>query len=172
MSTLTALTAGGNGPVVSARARELAARLSTLFDADRRIAMRLSDAQRCLRNANDRLWSGVDRDAFGLIYDAATPAGHSQLAELITSNVAAGEPGAVLGALQDIHSQIHHAFCEYQSAGEEHRQLAVQVGELAAGLTDALCAVGWTEQAARSANVDQLAACPPPAARPEGHSDE
>jgi hypothetical protein len=161
MSTLTALTAGGTGPVVSAQARELAARLSALFEADSRIARRLNDAQHRLHDANERLWSGVHPDAFASIYDGAALGGHSEIAKLIQDSPADGGPGtrvAVLGALQEIHWVIHRAFCEYQSACEERRQLAVDVGELAAGLTDALCAVGWTKQAAQSANVYQLAA--------------
>ena len=119
---------------VPAHARELAARLSALFDKDSGIAARLNGAQRRLRHANDRLWSGLAPDAFGLIYDGAAPAGHSQLAELIGATVAAGGPGprvAVLAALQEIHWAVHRAFCEYQSACEERRQLAVEVGELA-----------------------------------------
>ena len=78
---------------VPAHARELAARLSALFDKDSGIAARLNGAQRRLRHANDRLWSGLAPDAFGLIYDGAAPAGHSQLAELIGATVAAGGPG-------------------------------------------------------------------------------
>lgn len=161
MSAGTALPAGGTGPVVPTHARELAAQLSALFEADSRIARRLNDAQHRLRDANERLWSGLAPDAFGLIYDGAAPAGHSQLAELIGATAAAGESGpgvAALAALQEIHWQIHRAFCAYQSACEERRQLAVEVGELAAGLTDALCAVGWSKQDAQSANVHQLAA--------------
>ena len=70
------------------------------------------------------------------------------------------EPGpgvAVLAALGEIHCQVHRAFCEYQSACEERRRLAVEVGELAAGLTDALCAAGFSRQDARRADVHQLA---------------
>jgi len=145
---------------VPAHARALAARLSALFDKDSGIAARLNGAQRRLREANDRLWSGLAPDAFGLIYDGAAPAGHSQLAELIGATVAAGEPGppvAVLAALQEIHWQVHRSFCEYQSACEERRQLAVEVGELAVQLTDALCAAGFSQQDAQRADVHQLA---------------
>ena len=148
------------GVAVPAHARELAARLSTLFDKDSGITAQLNDAQRRLRHANDRLWSGLAPDAFGLIYDGAAPAGHGQLAELITAMVAAGGPGpgvAVLAALQEIHWQVHRAFCEYQSACEERRQLAFEVGELALQLTDALCAAGFSQQDAQRADVHQLA---------------
>ena len=57
-----------------------------------------------------------------------------------------------------IHEQIRRAFCVYQHASEERRQLAVDVGELSAWLTDALTAAGHTREQARSANVHQLAA--------------
>jgi hypothetical protein len=94
--------AGSARPAVSAQARLLASRLSALFEKDSGIAARLNDAQHHLADANERLWSGLAPDAFGLIYDGAAPAGHSQIAELIE----AGGPGpgvAVLGALQEIH---------------------------------------------------------------------
>ncbi len=60
------------------------------------------------------------------------------------------DPGAV-------HWQIHGAFCDYQHAAEQRRQLAVDVGELAARLADLLTAAGWSIEQARSANVHQLA---------------
>ncbi len=56
-----------------------------------------------------------------------------------------------------IHEQIRRAFTTYQHASEERRQLAVDVGELAQQLTDALTAAGYRRQQARSANVDALA---------------
>lgn len=52
---------------------------------------------------------------------------------------------------------IHVAFCEYQLVSERRRQLAVEVGELGQQLTDTLCAAGWSPDAARRADVDQLA---------------
>ncbi len=130
-------SAPGSGQAVPADARELAARLAGLFEKDRGIVVRLSSAQRRLRHANDRLWPGVTPDAFGPIKDET--------------------PVAVFAALGEIHGQIHRAFCEYQQAYEERRQLAVEVGELAAGLTDALCAAGFSRQDARRADVHQLA---------------
>jgi hypothetical protein len=63
-----------------------------------------------------------------------------------------------------VHGEIHRAFCAYQHASEQRRQLAVDVGELSQQLTDALTAVGYSPQQARSANVHELAAgtWPPP----------
>ena len=57
----------------------------------------------------------------------------------------------------DAHRVIRSAFCRYQFACEERRRLAVDVGELSAQLTAALCAAGWSEEAARDANVHVLA---------------
>jgi hypothetical protein len=63
---------------VPARARELAARLAALFERDVEIVGRLNDAQSRLRDANERLWSGLAPDAFGLVYDGSAPAGRAR----------------------------------------------------------------------------------------------
>ena len=92
---------------VPARARELAARLSALFERDVEIVRRLNDAQSRLGDANERLWSGLAPDAFGLVYDGSAPAGQSQIAKLMGEARSAGGPDtdtAVLGALQQVHS--------------------------------------------------------------------
>ncbi|HZV10206.1 MAG TPA: hypothetical protein VFF94_10635, partial [Novosphingobium sp.] len=71
-----------------------------------------------------------------------------------------GGPGgqtAVLCGLQDAHWAIRRAFIDYQSASEERRQLAVDVGELSQQLTEVLCALGWSAEEARNANVRELA---------------
>jgi hypothetical protein len=141
-----------------ARAGELAARLAVLFGRDVEIVERLNDAQRRLRDANERLWSGLSPDAFGLIYDGGAPAGQSPVAALALSGGGGGESrAAVLGALQQIHWTIHRGFHDYQFASEERRQLAVEVGELAHELTEVLCAAGWSEEDARTADVHELA---------------
>jgi hypothetical protein len=57
-----------------------------------------------------------------------------------------------------VHQQVHRAFCAYQQASEQRRQLAVDVGELSWQLTDALTAAGYHPEHARSANVHELAA--------------
>jgi hypothetical protein len=145
---------------VPARARQLAGELAALFLADQKIVARLNDAQRRLADANDRLWSGLAPDAFGLIYDGVAPAGHSQIASLIEGPLQAGGPAAqstVLAALQDVHWTVHKAFYAHQQACEERRQLAVDVGELSAQLTEVLTTAGYSTQQARRANVHQLA---------------
>jgi len=140
---------------VPAGARELAARLSALFERDVEIVERLDDAQRCLRDANERLWSGRSPDAWGLMYDGGAAGGESQIAAL-----AAGGPESQMGllvALEQIHWAIDRAFQVYQFACEERRQLAVDVGELSQQLTEVLGAVGWSAKEARAANVYELA---------------
>lgn len=144
---------------VPARARELAARLSALFERDVEIVRRLNDAKGRLLDANERLWSGLAPDAFGLVYDGSAPGGQSQIARLVSVARSAGgdTDAAVLGALQQVHWAIDRSFCAYQSACEERRQLAVDVGELSQQLTEVLCAAGFTVEDARNADVHTLA---------------
>jgi hypothetical protein len=154
-ASLTSSAGRGRCP---ACARELAARLAVLFERDVEIVERLNDAQRRLRDANERLWSGLSPDAFGLIYDGAATAGQSPIAALALS--ADGGPesqAAMLGALQQIHWMIDRAFHAYEGACEERRALAVEVGELSQQLTEVLCAAGWSVDDARDANVHELA---------------
>ena len=149
---------------VSAAARELAARLSALFERDVEIVQRLNDAQRRLLGASDRLWSGLDPDAFGLLYDGAAPAGERQIAKLIGDGHGVGAVGSearVSQALQETRWAIRSAFCSYQYACEERRQFAFEVGELSVQLTEELVAAGWNEADARDADVHELAACGP-----------
>ena len=137
------------------RARELAGRLSALFERDVEIVGRLNEAHRRLRVANERLWSGLSPDTFGLVYDGAAPAGESRVGAL-----GAGGPGSqteLLVALQQIHWTIHRAFHAYQNACEERRQLAVDVGEVSQQLTEVLCASDWSADDARAVDVHELA---------------
>ena len=150
------------GRRVSAQARQVAARLSALFEQDSLIVGRLNDAQRRLSLANGRLWSGLAPDALGLIYDGIAPAGHSQIAALADAS-AAGEPGsqtAVLCALQQAHWTIHRAFRAYQDASEQRRQLAFEVGECSQQLTQTLRAAGWSVHEAHRVDVHELAQAP------------
>lgn len=152
---------------VPARARELAARLAALFLSDSRLAERLNDAQDRLRHANDRLWSGLHPDALGLVYDGADQVVPGQGASAIAGRMIVAlrtgggrreTESAPLEALQQTHWAIHRAFHDYQSACEERRRLAVDVGELSRQLIEALAAAGWPEDAAASADVHELAA--------------
>jgi hypothetical protein len=121
------ISASVSGRWVPAQARELAARLSAFFDRDVEIVKRLNDAHRRLRCANERLRAGVSGDAIGLIDDGG------------------------------IDWAIHDGLCAYQSASEERRQLAFEVGELSQQLTGVLCAAGWSAEEARAVNVHELA---------------
>jgi hypothetical protein len=141
-----------------AHARQLAAQLSALFDRDVEIVGRLNDAQRLLTGANELIDSGLAPGAFGLTSDdaAATAIGTSPIPALIRT----GGPTATsqaLEALKQARWQIHRGFCHYQSACEERRQLAFDVGELSQQLTQALCAAGWSPDQAHNANVHHLA---------------
>jgi hypothetical protein len=147
---------GSRQPAVSARARELAARLSELFGEDQAIAIRQGDAQRRLTDANDRLSSGLAVDALGVIYDGAAPVGRSQIAKLTEGGPASQT--TLLASLQETRWTIHRAFCEYKSACEERRHHAAEIGETIRQFLDALLAAGWTEDQARNANVHELAA--------------
>lgn len=143
---------------VPAHARELAARLSALFQRDVDIVKQLNDAHHRLANANERLFSGLAPDAFDALYDSAAAAGigTSPIAALIRDGGPAAN-SALLEALKHVRWTIHRAFCRYQFACEERRQLAVEVGELSQQLTDTLRAAGWSASEARQANVHELA---------------
>ena len=122
-STADAVSLTSTADAVPAHARQLAGRLSTLFDQDVETVKRLNDAHHRLANANQQL----------------------------------AEPDPNPRDLPALHRQIHRAFCAYRDAAEQRRQLAVDVGEIAQQLTDALTAAGWTAERAREANVHQLA---------------
>jgi len=130
--------AGAQHDAVPAHARQLAAQLSGLFQKDVQIVKRLNDAHDRLQNANEQLSPGL------------TP---GPIAALLPD----GEPATTRDALQQIHWQIHHAFCDYQHAAEQRRQLAVDVGELSQQLTESLSAAGWNADRVRHANVHTLA---------------
>jgi hypothetical protein len=99
----------GSGRVVPAHARRLAGRLSALLTQDVAIVERLNDAQRRLMNANERLWSGLAPDAFGLLYDSADAAtiGTSEVAALTRDD--RPDSNAMLAALQNVHWRVHRA---------------------------------------------------------------
>ena len=64
-----------------------------------------------------------------------------------------------------VHQQIHRAFCAYQHASEQRRQLAVDVGELSQQLTDTLTAAGYTPS--RPAQRTSTSSRPAPGNRPK-----
>jgi hypothetical protein len=120
-----------------------------------------------LRAANGQLWSGLHPDALGLLYDDTPAAGVGEGSSAITASMVdalgAGLPAAevqaaVLAGLQEAHWAIHRAFSEHQQISEDRRHLAAEIGELIASFVAELIAAGWSEEAARAADVHQLAA--------------
>jgi hypothetical protein len=148
----------------------LAGRLADAFEHDQALAEQQNDAQHRLQAANGDLWSGLHPDALGLLYDDTHAAGiiepaptRSRITAVMADARSAGaddeaiETG-VLAAVQEIHWRIHRAFSEYQRISEDRRHLAAEIGELIAQMVAALVAAGWTEEAARTADVRALAA--------------
>lgn len=142
---------------VPAHAREFAAQLSALFDSDVEIVKRLNDAQHRLKHANDLLDSGLAPDALGLIDDTAATAIASSPVNALTGDGGPAANSPMLEALKQARWTIHRAFCTYQHASEQRRQLAVDVGELSQQLIQALRPAGWSADQARHANVHELA---------------
>jgi hypothetical protein len=156
-----------NRPVPT-KARELAGELADAFARDQQLARQLNDAQQRLQSANARLWSGLHPDALGLLYDDTHAIGidtpgaiRSEVAAVMIDALRNGADEqqletTVLAPVQEIHWTIHRAFTDYQAVSEQRRQLAADTGELIGRFTDALVAAGWSEEAARNANVDEL----------------
>ena len=138
---------------VPQRARHVAAQLAELFARDAQLAERLSDAQKRLRRANDRLWSGLHPDGLATVYGEDPAVTDVAFAEN-RSEVLGGED--LLRTIQQVHWTIHRAATEYQAVAEERRQLAADVGELTREFVDTLTAVGWTESDARTVDIHAL----------------
>jgi hypothetical protein len=147
---------------ISDRAQELVCALAGMFVRNTQIVARLNDAQSRVHAANLRLWSQLHPDALALPSDeqadlaiAADSRISSDVNASVTEQLRRGADehqleAGVLAVVQEINWTIHRAFVDYQSAGEERRQLAIEVGELAQRLTDALTATGWPETEARN----------------------
>ena len=136
------------------RARTLAAELALRFAQDAQLATRLNAARRRLQHPNERLWSGLHRDAIAAVYDEQ-PTAIDVASTQDRSNVV-GAPNP-LQAVQRIHWQIHRAHCDYEASAEHRRELAALIGELSHEFVATLVAAGWSEQDVRGANVDKLA---------------
>ncbi len=142
---------------VSPAARQIAAKVSRAFEEDQQLATRLNDAHGRLLAANDRLWSGLHPDGLRWIYGEHPQIQAVQLEDAVHSDSEVLRAADPLGAIQGVHWQIHHAHHAYQTAAEDRRQLAADIGELLARLVDELQVAGWTEEEARNANVHELA---------------
>ena len=140
---------------VSDAARTLAAQLERHFGRDAELARRLACAQERLMRANDRLWWGLHPDGLAAVYGEGRTAVDAAFAENRSEVLGARDP---LAAVQQVHWSIRRSFIEYQSAAEERRQLAAEVGETIRQFVDELLAAGWSEEQARDANVHELAA--------------
>ena len=140
---------------VAERVRTLAGRLAVAFAADQELAERLNDAQGRLMRGNDELWWGIHPDGLAVVYDEQPAVVDAAFAENRSEVLGAQDP---LREIQRVHWKIHRAFCDYQSAAEERRQLAADVGELTVELITGLAAAGWSEERARMVNVEKLAA--------------
>ena len=116
------------------RARQLAAELERRFARNAELATELADAQRRLRHANDRLWSGLHPDSIAAIYGEHPAAVEAATAHNRSEVLDAPDP---LRAVQQVHWTIHKAFISYQDAAERRRQLAAETGELAGELMTA-----------------------------------
>jgi hypothetical protein len=150
------------------RARQLAAELERRFARDAELATQLNDAQRRLRDANDRLWSGLHPDGIATIYGEHPAAVEAAAAHNRAQVLDAPNP---LRAVQQVHWSIHEAFTSYQSAAERRRQLAAETGELAGDLIRTLLGAGWSEQDAREAGVHNLAVTRTGARQSPGRTD-
>ena len=139
---------------VPALARTLAAVLDSLFGQDAALARRLNGAQHRLQDANDRLWRGLHPDGLAAVYGEDPTAVDVAFAEHRSEVL--GTPGP-LAAVQQVHWRIRRAFIDYQSAAEQRRHLATEIGEVIRQFVDVLVAAGWSEQQARNANVHELA---------------
>ncbi len=135
---------------VPGAARALAAELQRQFGRDAELAKQLNDAHRRLSQANDRLWWGIHPDGLAAIYEEHPVAFAENRSEVL------GAPDP-LASVQRVHWSIHSAFLAYQTAAEERRQLAADIGDAIRRLVDALTAAGWTEEQARNANVHHIA---------------
>jgi hypothetical protein len=137
---------------VSPQTQAIAAAISALFDRDHEIVLALNDASRRLRDANDRLTSGLSAEALQAVYGPAGP-------DLGLS----GEKPPVLReefpveALANVARTIRVAHIDYQSRAEDRRQLAYDVGEQNAALTQALTRDGFTPNEIAVADVHALA---------------
>jgi hypothetical protein len=139
---------------VSHRARQLVERL---FAQDAELAEQLNDAHRELRDANDRLWSGLDPDGLRAVYGDHPASEAAHLEATVHGRSQVPDSPDVLRAVQEVRWQIHRAHYDHQQVAEDRRRLGAEIGEVVRAFLDELMAAGWSEQEARSANVDKLA---------------
>ncbi len=140
------------------RARTLARGLGGLFARDRDLAFAQNAVLQRLRDANDRLWSGLAPDGLGEIYGGHPEFEAVSLEAAFHARSELLESADPLAGVQEVHWEIHRAMIDYQNTAEDRRHLAGEIGEAIAQFVDSLINAGWTRQDAESANVDELAA--------------
>jgi hypothetical protein len=142
---------------VTPAVQQIAAKVSRAFDRDQQLALALNEAQQRLQAANERLWRGLHPGGLDAVYGDLPQLETVQLEASLDSGSEVLSSPDPLGAIQEVHWEIHRAFIAYQHAAEDRRMLAADIGELVSGLVAELQAVGWTDQEARNANVHELA---------------
>jgi hypothetical protein len=141
---------GAQAAVLGAEVRVLADVLESLFERDRQLAVALNAAQRRLLGAHEQLVASAPLGVLALCGPVDADLG---VAGRRPPVLAGEDPVAALG---EVAATIRRAFCAYQSAAEQRRQLAADVGEATVRLVDALTAVGFSEMQARRADVGAL----------------
>jgi len=141
---------------VSDRARHLATELERLFAQDTELAEQLNDAHGRLRDANDRLSSGLHPDGLRAVYGDHPVSEAAQLEATVHSRSQVLDTTDGLGAVQAVHWEIHRAHCDHQQVAKDRRHLAADIGEIVRTFVGELVAASWSEQEARNANVHEL----------------
>ncbi len=143
--------------VVPDRARGLARELASLFTRDRDLAIAQSEALQRLRDANDRLWSGLAPEGLEEVYGGHPEFEAVSLEAAFHARSQVLESGDPLAGVQEVHWEIHRAMIDHQTAAEDRRHLASEIGEAIARFIDAPVDAGWTREDAERANVEELA---------------
>jgi len=139
------MSASSPGPrVVGVEVRGLAEALAALFAADQRLAMELRAARWRLLDATDVLRVGVSAGALRALLGVA---GDADLGSPVAVQAAS------LTGLETVADGIRGALGEYQSAAEQRRLVAGDIGEATVRLVGAMAVDGFTEVQARGADV-------------------
>lgn len=137
--------------VVSADVREAAGVLAGLFERDRELAVAANAARLRLLVANERLTVVL---SVGVVLVALTAPADADLG--VTGRPAVLDAPSPTAALGEVADTIRCALIDYQSVGEQRRELAADVGEATVRLVDALVAAGFSDAQARRADVRAL----------------
>ncbi|MGO9955945.1 MAG: hypothetical protein ACLP50_08165 [Solirubrobacteraceae bacterium] len=145
---------------VSDRARHPATELKGLFAHDAELVEQLDDAHGRLRDANERLWSGLHPDGLRAVYGDHPASEAARLQAAVHGRSRVLDSPDVLSAVQAVHWQIHQAHRDHQQVAEDRRHLAAEIGEVVRTFLDELIAGDWSEEEARTTNVEEFAGSP------------